>query len=112
MSFHYFFSSRRRHTRYWRDWSSDVCSSDLATAGAGHLERGGCAGGAGGLEVGQCVQHGGGAVEGRSQPAAAITVQKDRKSVGEGKGGDLGGRRILKKKHYRHIFTTMRNDSM
>src|SRR5258707_1034996 len=24
----FFFSSRRRHTRYWRDWSSDVCSSD------------------------------------------------------------------------------------
>src|SRR3712207_3026752 len=24
-----FLSSRRRHTRYWRDWSSDVCSSDL-----------------------------------------------------------------------------------
>src|SRR3712207_8680536 len=22
------YSSRRRHTRYWRDWSSDVCSSD------------------------------------------------------------------------------------
>src|SRR5258707_15614690 len=28
----FFFSSRRRHTRYWRDWSSDVCSSDLDTA--------------------------------------------------------------------------------
>src|SRR5438445_6938151 len=28
-SFFFFFSSRRRHTRYWRDWSSDVCSSDL-----------------------------------------------------------------------------------
>src|SRR5258707_5880961 len=27
----FFFSSRRRHTRYWRDWSSDVCSSDLDT---------------------------------------------------------------------------------
>src|SRR5581483_11172905 len=27
----FFFSSRRRHTRYWRDWSSDVCSSDLWT---------------------------------------------------------------------------------
>src|SRR5918912_3856455 len=27
-----FFSSRRRHTRYWRDWSSDVCSSDLQEA--------------------------------------------------------------------------------
>src|SRR3712207_7184912 len=25
----FFFTSRRRHTRYWRDWSSDVCSSDL-----------------------------------------------------------------------------------
>src|SRR3712207_9238506 len=24
----FLFSSRRRHTRYWRDWSSDVCSSD------------------------------------------------------------------------------------
>src|SRR5438445_7804410 len=30
--FFFFFSSRRRHTRYWRDWSSDVCSSDLARA--------------------------------------------------------------------------------
>src|SRR5258707_1560703 len=29
MIFFFFFSSRRRHTRYWRDWSSDVCSSDL-----------------------------------------------------------------------------------
>src|SRR2546421_8594150 len=27
----FFFSSRRRHTRSDRDWSSDVCSSDLAT---------------------------------------------------------------------------------
>src|SRR5207247_6599381 len=29
MSFVFFFSSRRRHTRSTRDWSSDVCSSDL-----------------------------------------------------------------------------------
>src|SRR5690606_40280649 len=27
--FIFFFSSRRRHTRFSRDWSSDVCSSDL-----------------------------------------------------------------------------------
>src|SRR5690554_7767213 len=27
--FFFFFSSRRRHTRCGRDWSSDVCSSDL-----------------------------------------------------------------------------------
>src|SRR6266496_6042845 len=31
--FFFFFSSRRRHTRSLRDWSSDVCSSDLAMAG-------------------------------------------------------------------------------
>src|SRR2546429_1440489 len=30
--FFFFFSSRRRHTRCSRDWSSDVCSSDLGTA--------------------------------------------------------------------------------
>src|SRR5690606_39815842 len=29
VSFFFFFSSRRRHTRFSRDWSSDVCSSDL-----------------------------------------------------------------------------------
>src|SRR5690606_41119662 len=28
----FFFSSRRRHTRFSRDWSSDVCSSDLTMA--------------------------------------------------------------------------------
>src|SRR6266542_4784725 len=30
----FFFSSRRRHTRCYRDWSSDVCSSDLGQRGA------------------------------------------------------------------------------
>src|SRR5262245_63544022 len=30
LSFDLFFSSRRRHTRCLSDWSSDVCSSDLA----------------------------------------------------------------------------------
>src|SRR5215469_1904186 len=37
MLYFFFFSSRRRHTRSLRDWSSDVCSSDLwlaATADA------------------------------------------------------------------------------
>src|SRR2546428_8342069 len=32
--FFFFFSSRRRHTRSDRDWSSDVCSSDLFRVGA------------------------------------------------------------------------------
>src|SRR5207249_9214269 len=30
---YFFFSSRRRHTRSKRDWSSDVCSSDLLSTG-------------------------------------------------------------------------------
>src|SRR5690606_40798004 len=44
--FFFFFSSRRRHTRFSRDWSSDVCSSDLlcrfgrrARIAAGRLTR-------------------------------------------------------------------------
>src|SRR5476651_1760159 len=35
--FFFFFSSRRRHTRYWRDWSSDVCSSDLLLAASSRM---------------------------------------------------------------------------
>src|SRR5207248_8738083 len=36
----FFFSSRRRHTRSYGDWSSDVCSSDLAhKAKAGDLAQ-------------------------------------------------------------------------
>src|SRR6266542_5013652 len=37
--FIFFFSSRRRHTRCYRDWSSDVCSSDLVNQGIIDLER-------------------------------------------------------------------------
>src|SRR2546430_4759182 len=33
----FFFSSRRRHTRFDCDWSSDVCSSDLGQAGSSSL---------------------------------------------------------------------------
>src|SRR6266487_6272039 len=33
ISMFFFFSSRRRHTRWTDDWSSDVCSSDLNPAG-------------------------------------------------------------------------------
>src|SRR2546422_2099638 len=36
--FFFFFSSRRRHTRCSRDWSSDVCSSDLGARDTLRLE--------------------------------------------------------------------------
>src|SRR6266487_4845133 len=35
---HFFFSSRRRHTRWTGDWSSDVCSSDLGLSVAEVVE--------------------------------------------------------------------------
>src|SRR5437762_13110962 len=37
----FFFSSRRRHTRYIGDWSSDVCSSDLLNEGLNVIEAAG-----------------------------------------------------------------------
>src|SRR3712207_2314785 len=36
----FYFSSRRRHTTYWRDWSSDVCSSDLKSVVLRDLDGG------------------------------------------------------------------------
>src|SRR5699024_12540108 len=47
--FFFFFSSRRRHTRSKRDWSSDVCSSDLDVGRGGH--------GRGGLRRGDRGRH-------------------------------------------------------
>src|SRR5439155_2521686 len=38
----FFFSSRSRHTRWPRDWSSDVCSTDLACRSDGHRPRPAC----------------------------------------------------------------------
>src|SRR3989442_1951569 len=38
--FFFFFSSRRRHTRCGRDWSSDVCSSDLSRVRANLVKEG------------------------------------------------------------------------
>src|SRR5699024_11805481 len=37
--FVYFYSRRRRHTRSKRDWSSDVCSSDLSGGGGCNVHR-------------------------------------------------------------------------
>src|SRR5690606_40470573 len=63
--FLFFFSSRRRHTRFSRDWSSDVCSSDLAIGGETTVEL---------------------VVEHRGQPAAAGLLRHGYH--GQAVGGD------------------------
>src|SRR2546430_9119904 len=80
----FFFSSRRRHTRFDCDWSSDVCSSDLqgdADSLAARVHR-----------------------LADAYVAGYFERHPDRKSVVEGKRGDLGGRRILKKKKKKQIW--------
>src|SRR2546422_3530668 len=57
--FFFFFSSRRRHTRCSRDWSSDVCSSDLFAATACGLKK------TGALDLGMLVS---------DEPASAAAV--------------------------------------
>src|SRR6478672_5212361 len=69
--FFFFFSSRRRHTRSDRDWSSDVCSSDLP---------------------GRRTPRRTAAPRCRSR----CTGRSEERRVG--KSVDLGGRRIIKKK--------------
>src|SRR2546430_7821278 len=102
----FIFSSRRRHTRFDCDWSSDVCSSDLC--GWPRRRRSGAASTSSARGCGSyCATtttsrrsspHSAAApgqrARGRARPAAI----PDRKSVVEGKRVDLGGRRIIKKK--------------
>src|SRR5215471_21499703 len=76
IKFFFFFSSRRRHTRSLRDWSSDVCSSDLEPDPPRRQQP----------------------VQPPHRGLGRAIVARDRKSVVKGKSVDLGGRRIIKKK--------------
>src|SRR3989337_3863834 len=69
-----FVSSRRRHTRCYRDWSSDVCSSDLEHTS--DLQK----------------------TAYEMLPLTGVqTCALDRKSAVSGKRGELGGARIMNK---------------
>src|SRR2546430_5893169 len=98
----FFFSSRRRHTRFDCDWSSDVCSSDLEQRvrvrrpGVGEDDPEVAARGPGTEPPPEQEQP-----EHREQverDRGRVSGGQERKSVVEGKRGDLGGRRIIKKK--------------
>src|SRR2546427_10243356 len=77
----FFFSSRRRHTRFDCDWSSDVCSSDLPWRPQPPCQ----------------VRH-----QPQAEQGAQQRRQQERPLRSEerrvGKSVDLGGRRIIKKK--------------
>src|SRR5438067_13502331 len=75
-----FFSSRRRHTSSKRDWSSDVCSSDLAP----HL-------------VGCDFVKTAAAAEGQGKRVAGNVGERRSEERRVGKSVDLGGRWIIKK---------------
>src|SRR3712207_7875236 len=108
--FCFFFSSRRRHTRYWRDWSSDVCSSDLydcivldlklpKASGFSLLER---------VKTDDKLRdvpviiHTGKALTRREETRLKRYAEIGRASC-RGKSVDLGGRRIIKKTETRQL---------
>src|SRR3712207_9282402 len=105
----FFFSSRRRHTRYWRDWSSDVCSSDLVLCGGEALP--------GALLERFHARLPGVELHNLYGPSEAATAINAPRCVAEpgragrseerraGKGVDLGGRRIIKKKNLMLLLT-------
>src|SRR5438876_9407613 len=68
----FFFSSRRRHTRWTGDWSSDVCSSDLLTRNSWASRAPTAAGGA---DLGQRSQLAGG---GRRAAGPRVSRQRGR----------------------------------
>src|SRR2546430_10936242 len=107
-----FFSSRRGHTRFGCDWSSGVCSSDLAALQAGSPDEPN--GGdpmnkhvadlaapkvtTGPLPASRKIYATPHGAPDLRVPLREIGLSEDRKSAGWGKGEDLGGRRSVKKK--------------
>src|SRR5207253_11523345 len=95
MKVDFFFSSRRRHTRWPRDWSSDVCSSDLAE---GDLQKvfGIIARESGELAVAEEHLQKAQQIAEKRHDQLLLAEEIGRASVG--KSVELGGRRSMKKK--------------
>src|SRR5437764_14742070 len=85
----FFFSSRRRHTRYIGDWSSDVCSSDLGFPATSAFDDARCD------ATKRDITHNN---EAAMVPTARVAIGSRSEERREGKSVDLGGRRITKKK--------------
>src|SRR5688572_33377426 len=96
--FFFFFASRRRHTRFDCDWSSDVCSSDL------HPAAFAAAMSAGPTCVDARFIFSTNASSARSLSVIGA-VRKRSEERREGKSVDLGGRRIIKKKKQKDAKT-------
>src|SRR5690606_39444454 len=81
------FSSRRRHTRFSRDWSSDVCSSDLPKKPSSNLVKRGDRG-----EEVKKIQKalGGLAVDGIFGPATEARVKAFQRAMGIAVDGIVG----------------------
>src|SRR5256886_5186339 len=101
--FFFFFSSRRRHTRFDCDWSSDVCSSDLALGGARSGGRPGRVGRRRGGAAGRCQRRCRGAQCDRLESRGGRAPE--RGGVGRaswrGRGEISGGAGSFKKKKKR-----------
>src|SRR5690606_40921259 len=102
----FLFSSRRRHTRFSRDWSSDVCSSDLRAWRASAAAMLTVPLAACGLLPEDDPTEGGLSILGTATPSPTPPPETpvptdgpstDRKSVVEGKWVALGGARTLEK---------------
>src|SRR2546427_12427170 len=87
--FFFFFSSRRRHTRFDCDWSSDVCSSDLPAHRELPVDQPA-------VEVHQADDLMVAVVAGGEPGVEQGRDRSEERRVG--KSVDLGGRRIIKKK--------------
>src|SRR5438874_11190809 len=84
----FFFSSRRRHTRSLRDWSSDVCSSDLVEVQSLKLTIGGSGGVKAGTGRAKSVEYeiaGSGGIDaaGITAEQAKVSIRSEERRVGK-----------------------------